>query len=417
MPGSNFEIDTDANLKSGRSRAFDRLGERQREPGRLTSRPASRMTRSVRAPRRTPRFRPSSTESIPNNKSDLLNFGVYLEESAAGKFLNVFWQRVQEPSGTTNMDFEFNKSETLSANGVTPVRSAGDILIQYDLTSGGTHPELFLSTWVTTGSNSQCEANGAKVPCWNDRVNLSTAGLGTGSINTSPIPVADSDGLATDITGPISPRTFGEAQIDFALFGTGGDPCAGFGSAYLKSRSSDSFTAALKDFIAPTPVDFNECGAIKITKTRKHAADGPGSHPHPGVTFTITGGNLPAGGTTVVTDDNGVACLDNLVQSTTPYIVTETLPTGYAADGDLAKPVTVDTDATCSGDPYVGETVSFSNTPLTDVSITINSQVDGGTASTVSCTPDGPNGTRPSPPATVRSATRTLCRRRSPAPS
>ena len=50
------------------------------------------------------------------------------------------------------MDFEFNKSSVLSANGVTPVRTAGDILIQYDLANGGTNPELFLSRWVTTGT-------------------------------------------------------------------------------------------------------------------------------------------------------------------------------------------------------------------------------------------------------------------------
>ena len=51
--------------------------------------------------------------SIPPNKSDLLNFGLYLEEATAGDFLHLYWHRVQEPSGTTNMDFEFNKSETL----------------------------------------------------------------------------------------------------------------------------------------------------------------------------------------------------------------------------------------------------------------------------------------------------------------
>ena len=87
--------------------------------------------------------------SIPPNKSDLLNFGVYLETNASGRFLNLFWHRVQEPKGTTNMDFEFNQSSTLSANGVTPVRTAGDVLIQYDLSQGGTNPTLFVSRWVT----------------------------------------------------------------------------------------------------------------------------------------------------------------------------------------------------------------------------------------------------------------------------
>ena len=106
------------------------------------------------------------------------------------RFLNLFWHRVQDPNGTTNMDFELNKSTTLSSNGVTPVRSAGDVLIQYDLTNGGTVPTLFLSRWVTTGPGSQCEANNA-TPCWGTRINLSAAGDASGSINTTPILAAD----------------------------------------------------------------------------------------------------------------------------------------------------------------------------------------------------------------------------------
>src|SRR3546814_6437904 len=92
------------------------------------------------------------------------------------------------------MDFEFNKSETLSANGVTPVRTAGDLLIQYDLASGGDDPELFLSTWVATGPGSQCEASNS-TPCWSARINLRDAGDAAGSINTSAIPAAESAGL------------------------------------------------------------------------------------------------------------------------------------------------------------------------------------------------------------------------------
>ena len=60
----------------------------------------------------------------------------------------MFWRRVQEPNGTTNMDFEFNKSKDLSANGVTPVRTSGDVLIQYDLSQGGTSPTLCASRWI-----------------------------------------------------------------------------------------------------------------------------------------------------------------------------------------------------------------------------------------------------------------------------
>ena len=70
--------------------------------------------------------------------------------------------------------------------------------------------------------------------------------------------------------------------------------------------------------------------------------------------------------------------------------MTETVPAGYVADGATTKTVVVDNVATCTGVPYVGESVSFSNTPLTDLSVSVDSQVDGGTASTIVCT--GPGG-------------------------
>jgi Prealbumin-like fold domain len=478
LPGSNFEIDTDANLKlDDPAPSIDWATVTET---RKADKPTGSGDDSFGQGTKEDTAVPSVVDgSIPPNKSDLLNFGVYLETVGTDRFLHMFWHRVQEPSGTTNMDFEFNQSTTTSANGVTPVRTAGDVLIQYDLSQGGTNPVLFLSRWVTTGAGSQCEASNS-TPCWSTKQNLSAQGDATGSINTTAIPAADSDGLAT-APNSVSSRTFGEASVDFNAL-VGGDQCVGFGSAYLKSRSSDSFTAALKDFIAPEATNINLCGsvhviktddatppalldgaafdlrtdnapiggapgveditvdscvtvagvcdfdqvlqgeywvvetaaptghdlpvppyqhvtvvadvtvtvtfvdprqrgAILITKTRKHAAAGAGSHPHAGVTFTVNG-------TTVVTDANGQACVDDLLFGS--YSVTETVPAGYAADGATTKTVMVDNKATCDGTPYAGETVSFGNTPLTNLSVSVDSQIDGGTASTIVC--NGPDG-------------------------
>ena len=590
LPGSNFEIDgvpSGANLiVNGQAPAIDWASVNET---RKTDLPPGSNDDSFGQGTKEDTPVPSVvTGSIPPNKSDLTNFGVYLEENANGRFLNLFWRRVQDPSGTTNMDFELNQSSVTSANGITPVRTAGDVLIQYDLANGGTNPELFLSRWVTTGAGSQCQANNA-VPCWGTRVNLSASGDAIGSINLQAIPANESDGL-----GATSIRTFGEAQIDFdALTGGGGPTCSLFGSAYLKSRSSDSFTAALKDFIAPVPVDLDQCatviirkvtdpvsdpddvqfgytkdidtapastntftlghgqnktynnvllgddytvteddlptgwdfdnvncsastgvtvdtsaaplitfdidnkddivdctytnkargtiivekitddgfgsfdftsgtltpspftltttaagdggkdsetfsnlvpgsydvaetvpagwnlvsftcddgstplaiglaagetvtctahntrekGAIDIAKLRKHAASGPGDHPHAGVTFTVTGGELPAAGVTAVTDSNGHACVTGLVLSSFvgDYTVTETLPAGYHGEDPKTVSVTAEVGA-CADDPDNDDAdVSFLNTPLTDVTVTINSQVVGGTASSVDC--------------------------------
>ena len=478
LTGSDFEIDTNANLKvDDPAPSIDWASVNN---ARKDDQPTGQNDDSFGQGTKEDTAVPTIVDgSIPNNKSDLKSFGSFFEENANGKFLNLYWTRVQDPTGTTNMDFELNQSDELSANGVTPVRTAGDALIQYDLTSGGTHPELFLSLWVTTGPGSLCEASN-KTPCWGDRVNLTTAGLATGSINSTPILAADSDGL-----GALSARTFGEAQVDFDAFTSGGggggtDPCVSFASAYLKSRSSDSFTAALKDFIAPNTLGISNCGgiqitktddgepatnlegatfelrpdvaplgtapgaedvttdscttdstgicgfsgllqgdywvvetvapaghdladpayqlvtvtadetveitfvnprqlgAIQVTKTAKHAAAESGEINQSDVGFTIAG-------TAVTTGADGTACVGGLALGQS-YDVVETVPAGYNAEGDTTKSVLVDQAGTCDAG---FETVSFVNIPLTDITFSVDSQIDGGTSSDITC--DDPN--------------------------
>jgi uncharacterized surface anchored protein len=118
-----------------------------------------------------------------------------------------------------------------------------------------------------------------------------------------------------------------------------------------------------------------QTGAIKVNKVRKHAADGPGDHPQAGVTFT-------ANGVSKQTDANGVLCFDGLLFGT--YTVHETVPAGYHVAANDQQ-VTVDNTAGCSDSPYGGETVGFRNIPLTDISASVNSQIDGGTSSTIVC--------------------------------
>jgi hypothetical protein len=584
LPGSNFEIDVNANLKVDDLPSPPSIDWASVTEQRATDTPSGSNDNSYSGGAKEDDVCPGTTTgSIPNNKSDLLTFGAYTEPEAGGPgFLNLFWNRVQEPTGTTLMDFELNQSSTLCANGVNPVRTAGDLLIEYRIEQGGATATIKVREW--TGS------------AWGPAVDLTAAAQAAGTINSTEIPVSESDGLAT--TNPISPRTFGEAQLDLDFIFDEGK-CQSFGSAFLKSRASDAFNSQMKDFIAPVPVNIRNCGtaiirkvtdpasdpstttfgytksfgtdpatantfslghgqsktfanvlfgtgytvvedvipagwdfasldcsastgvtpsingatvtfaidnaadvldctytnkargtivvekitddgfgafgftsntlspssftltttaagaagkdsrtfsdlapgtfdvaetvpagwnlvssscsdgsdpasiglssgetvtctfhdaretgAIVITKTRKHAAGGSGDQPHPGVTFTVTGGELPAAGVTAVTDSNGVACVDGLLLSGSvgDYTVTETVPAGYQADGLTAKTVSVVTETTCPG----GDPVSFSNTPLTDITVSVNSQVDGGTASTIDCdgvtASTGPNG-------------------------
>ena len=280
LAGSEFEIDTDANIKvddpapSIDWASVTEVRKQDTQSG-STDESFGQGTKEDTAV-------PSVVDgSIPPNKSDLKFFGVYQEGTSGSGFLNLYWSRVQDPSGTTNMDFEFNKRQCTpnqtpadpdcTSNGLTPIRSVGDLLIIYDLSQGGTNPTLSLREW---GGSS-----------WGPVVNLTSSNKATGSINTSPIPAADADGL-----GAHSARTFGEAQLALsAIF----DPnsCDSFGSAYLKSRSSDSFTAAVKDFVPPAAVNITNCGTINI-----HKQDNLGN-PLSGAVFTLFNDAAPTGGT------------------------------------------------------------------------------------------------------------------------
>lgn len=277
------------------------------------------------------------TGSIPPNKSDLKVFGVYQEGSTATGFLHLFWTRVQDPTGTTNMDFELNQVRTKSSNNVTPVRTKGDFLLQYDLANGGTSPELFVSRWRTAGADGSCQASNS-YPCWGTRVDLSSSGDAAGSINTSAIPFAEADGV--NGTSGLSARTFGEASVRLsALIGTG--TCTTIGSAYLKSRSSDSFTAAVYDFVPPANVSITNCGTVNIVKQ-----DDAGN-PLNGATFTLYTDATPVGGTrgdedtatsfTCDTAGTGSAagkCSITNVPFGDYWVVETTTPAGYGTAAD-----------------------------------------------------------------------------------
>jgi hypothetical protein len=358
LTNSKFEIDTDANMVVNTAGnldwanvAFDR---KQDEP---TGQNDNSFVQGTKEDTPVPVIEKGS---IPNNKSDLRDFGVYLESNANGRFLNLFWSRVQDPSGTTNMDFELNKRQCIpntsdvdcSANGLTPIRSAGDVLIQYDLSKGGNTPQLFVSRWVTSGP-SQCEASNS-FPCWSTKTELTAANVNDaiGSINATTVPALNT----TPPLGPFSPRTFGEASIDFDALASGGtDPCSSFGSAYLKSRSSDSFTSALKDFIAPLNKSIGNCGNIVIKKETN-----PDGSTQP-FDFTLKRNNENVIGPFSLTDGQTKDSLGVLPGS--GYVAAETVPEGWdLTSATCQDPTNNSTPGNINVAPNETVTCTFTNT-------------------------------------------------------
>lgn len=196
------------------------------------------------------------TGSIPPNKNDLTRFHAASEDIGNDTFLYLGWERLVN-IGNANLDFEINQVPTpafttATIGPITLNRTAGDLLINYDFGGSGT-PTLGLNFWLTAasgGSASDCFAANT-LPCWGKHETLGS-GIAEGAVNPS--------------TG-----LFGEASINLTAAGVfPPGVCKAFGSAFVKSRSSSSFTAELKDFIAPVGINIDNCGSITINKVTQN---------------------------------------------------------------------------------------------------------------------------------------------------
>jgi hypothetical protein len=324
------------------------------------------------------------TGSIPPNKSDLTRFYEASETVGGNTYLYLGWERTNV-LGSANFDFEFNQlaQPNLTTTGKKTLnRTAGDLLVTYDFTNGGGRPTLGLLSWLTSATtpvipgfatNSCLSAH--SFPCWGDKIALTSANS-IGAVNNVDSVTDPLFSNQPNYINPVPALQFGEAAIN--LTGSGLFPpgaCEALNSAFVRSRSSASFTAEVKDFIAPIPVNISNCGAFAFSKVSSKT----GHAPLAGATFTVTKGGTAVPGSPFTTDSSGTICLTKLVPGT--YTVTETgAPDGYSID-TTSQDVTIDNTSTCAN-----KTVTFTDTPLTDITATATSEATGGTASHITCT-------------------------------
>jgi hypothetical protein len=335
LTGSNFEIDDDANLvvDEGGIDWLNTAGTAMRDGVEVGDDKPTGQTDDSFTQGTNINDTPTTitTGSIPNNKSDLTHFGIYVDKAGSEPFVDVFWTRVQAPHGTTTMDFEFNQSAVrqndISPPGNTdvdthtiPLRTDGDILVTYFLEAGGTHPTLTWRKW--SGS------------AWGTATAF-TATDALGAINATKITTAN--GLGT-----LDPFTFGEASLRLGAFVPPSDSCTTFGSVYLRSRSSATDTDENKDFIAPKPVNISNCGSIKIHKTDDNGVLA-------GAGFTVYKDVSPFGGSrsgadtvvagTCTTGADGECTVSDLKVGHY-WVVETTVPAGHDPAPDTATEVT-----------------------------------------------------------------------------
>jgi hypothetical protein len=212
--------------------------------------------------------------SIPNSKADLARFAVAGEVIGTDTYMYLAWSR-ENKSGTVNFDFELNKlaqPDLTTPGAKTLNRSVNDLLINYAFQGGSNTPTLTKYHW--TGS------------AWsNDGVISSACSEGA----TNSVTVSENLGGKTAVDRP--PQQFGEAAINLTCAGiVPAGACESFGSGYVKSRSSTAFTSEIKDFIAPIPVSFSNCGKVIIRKVTDPSPDPLDST----FSYSTTGGLSPA---------------------------------------------------------------------------------------------------------------------------
>ena len=245
-------------------------------------------------------------------KDDLVNVYAYAKVNPADGHLIIYsgFERL-DPNGDSHIDIEFlkdqvNLDEAIPCNDPGPdatpcsftgIRSVGDTIVSMDFVQGGGIGSISVHEWDGT-EYIQIGLSGGEGCNATDTICAFNNGS---AINGGPWPNFDKTG--NEITN-IAPNGFTEFGVDVTAL-EGETPCVSTIAGH--TRSSQSFTAELKDFAGPT--SFPICGAA-ISIGPDDVNEVGQSH-----TFTVTasktiGGALSAApdGTLVdvdLTDANG----------------------------------------------------------------------------------------------------------------
>jgi hypothetical protein len=242
----------------------------------------------------------------------------------------------------------------------------------FSFTSSLTDP----SGTVTSDSSPYCQGD----------TSPSSFSLNDKDANVAPNAPHDSAGNTEDcvnvlpgsytVTEGANPTGFSFGTLSCSATGTGSS-----GAQDSTTLKQANITVASGGVVTCVYTNNQQLGAIKITKeTVKSGHAGLA-----GATFSITKGGTAISGSPFTSGSDGTICVDNLGFG--DYVITETAaPTGYHLDDGTGHTVTVDNNAKCNDSTYVGETITFDDTPLTDLLVRATSEATNGTKSSIDCT-------------------------------
>jgi hypothetical protein len=214
-------------------------------------------------------------------------------ESATHEDLYLAFRR-ESPNGNTYLTFELNQdtrrwdNDGDASTPAVPCRQDRDLLISYEIEPGGTsEPDpvtVRLYRWHETSADAAtgCSLTGTMTGGAVLNSPLGANPLAQGAINDDGAVAnhLDTDGDGSADTPTFGKGTFGEAGLDVtAAAASLGLDCTTFGQVQLHSRSSVSINSAVKDYIAPVPVDVDTCRTEEPPTKEPPAKEPPAKQP------------------------------------------------------------------------------------------------------------------------------------------
>ena len=257
------------------------------------------------------------TVGAASGKEDMHNAMFHAAKDTFGNTWVVIAADRMSQNGTSYIDFEFlqaplyrnqNGTFTSMASNSTGGRTVGDILISIQYTNGGGNPTVFYYKWQ-------------QIVGGYDWVNfVPPASLALAATNASSVSVPYGAFGSTTY----APNAFVEAAINVTGLITFGNPCAsaGFSSLLIKTKSSNTATAVLKDLVGPIQLSFSQGLQVSASAAPiqcnggtatiiANASGGAGNYQ-----YSLNGGpyqsgntfSVPPGGPYVITAKDGNNC-------------------------------------------------------------------------------------------------------------
>lgn len=302
----------------------------------------------------------SWTQGKPTSKCDMNN-GMYLVTTMGNnKWMMLGGDRFTT-QGTSYIDFEFLQ-KTLTRNssggGFTGERTVGDFVLSMEYSNGGTNALIHYYRW---------ELSGGTLKYVEHAVPLNAAyGATKGANVETPFGAFNS-------TSSYIPYSFVEAAVNIDAIISANTPCAQISikTLFIKTKASDSYNAALKDFLEPQQVSF-QFGTAGISYPQPAYCEVGTATP----TITGTGGGTftatPAGLVFADGSPSNSGVIDLAASTPGEYTVTYQFAAGGGCNSNATTTVKI------NGNPAVSASIADICEGTQKASLTYSNLSNGG---------------------------------------